>query len=169
MPSRLHRPNLCCWQSCHTAARSSLGGGVNLKRKAASALHMNVAREGLDCILGAAYLMTDEAYVFLDGDRAKVLRVTLQPKRASRLTSAVLHRRFRNELAAQKVRWAVANRNRPLRESLTGRAVRGEPLVDPVAAEKRREIEMLLGEVDAEIRTLGPAQQGRRTDRGTVR
>src|SRR5580704_16183305 len=41
---------------------------------------LDARKEGLEPILGAAYLLMDRAYAFIDGDKSKILTVTLRPK-----------------------------------------------------------------------------------------
>lgn len=129
----------------------------------ASALSFAVPKEGLEPILGAAYLMTDEAFVSLSGDKSKKLKVSLTPKPGSALKQAELEARFRAELSAQKVRWAIAKNNQPIREFIAEQAVLlangrleapEEPAADALSEEQRKEIEKLIAEVEDEIKTL---------------
>lgn len=133
-------------------------------KRSPAALSFTVSKEGLEPILGAAYLMTDEAFVSLSGDKSKKLAVSLAPKPGSALGQAELEARFRAELAAQKVRWAIAKNNQPIREFIAEQAVllangRLEAEPEPAAAdalseEQRKEIEKLIAEVEDEIKTL---------------
>lgn len=127
-------------------------------------LAFDVRREGLEPILGAAYLFMDRAYASLEGDKKKTLKVVLRPKAA---TSAAglkgLERAFRDELAAQKLRWAVARNNQSVREYVAENALAlaeefasraaapAEPAAEQLTAEQRSEIERLIAEVETEI------------------
>lgn len=119
---------------------------------------------GLESILGAAYLLTDRAYAELSGDRKKAITVRLRGKSAlSAKGLRALAAEFEAELATQKVRWAIAKNNLPVRESIAQMAVRlanapAQPLApapaDQLNDEQRREIERLIAEVEEEIRLM---------------
>ena len=130
-----------------------------------------VARDGLEPIMGACYLLMDRAYAFLEGDRARTLRVTLRPKDLKSRGAAdlkVLGETFVGELQTQKVRWAISRNNQPIREFIAEQAVLlangklPEPAQAPSAAPpaeelsdaQRQEIEKLIAEVEAEIKSL---------------
>src|SRR5689334_5992558 len=83
-----------------------------------------VKAAGLEPLLGAAYLLTDRAYVMLSGDRAKTLVVRLRPKKdAGKKGLEALAKAFEAELASQKVRWTIAKNNQSVREYLAEQAV----------------------------------------------
>ncbi len=85
---------------------------------------LDVPRNGLESILGAAYLMMDRAYVSIEGDRKTKLEVLLQsktPGAAPRLE--LLAQAFLAELETQKVRWAIARNNLPLRQHIVEQSV----------------------------------------------
>ncbi|UPT75708.1 MAG: hypothetical protein M0D55_08565 [Elusimicrobiota bacterium] len=130
---------------------------------------LDVKAHGLEPVLGAAYLLTDRAYVALGGDRAKILTVTLRPKNAKALKPRALADEFLSDLASQKVRWAVAKNNQPVREYVAEQAVliatgqikpaapaaaAPEPAVDELTDAQRLEIEKLIAEVESEIKTM---------------
>jgi His-Xaa-Ser system protein HxsD len=130
---------------------------------------LDVKAHGLEPVLGAAYLLTDRAYVSLGGDRAKVLTVTLRPKNAKALKPRALADEFLSDLASQKVRWAVSKNNQPVREYVAEQAVliatgqikpaapaaaAPEPAVDELTDAQRLEIEKLIAEVESEIKTM---------------
>lgn len=130
---------------------------------------LDVKAHGLEPVLGAAYLLTDRAYVELGGDRAKILTVVLRAKDAKKLKPRALADEFLADLAAQKVRWAVARNNQPIREYIAEQAVllatgqikpaapaaaAPEPAVDELTDDQRLEIEKLIAEVEAEIKTM---------------
>lgn len=114
--------------------------------------------------------MTDRAYARLDGDKAKSLRVTLTPKgpRGAKAVAA-LRDAFLAEFESQKVRWAIAVANKPIREYLVENAValaqgRAEPApaapaaAEELTADQRAEIERLIAEVETEIREMNDGQ-----------
>lgn len=125
---------------------------------------LSVPQETLEAILGAAYLLTDRAYARLDGDRERSVTVTLRPKAAAGLKE--LAETFVAELETQKVRWAIARNNLPIREFVAEQAVLlangklpaepapAAPPADELSADQRLEIEKLIAEVEAEIKTL---------------
>lgn len=131
---------------------------------------LDVKAHGLEPILGAAYLLMDRAYVLLSGDRAKTLVVSLRAKNPKALSPKALAAEYLSDLAAQKVRWAVARNNQPIREYIAEQAVliasgkiqppaapaaaAPEPAVDQLTDDQRLEIEKLIAEVEAEIKTM---------------
>jgi His-Xaa-Ser system protein HxsD len=135
------------------------------KRKArARGCTFNPSREGLEPLLGAAYLMMDRAYVRLSGDRKKALTVEFFPKDPA-VSAASLEKEFRAELEGQKLRWQLARHNQPIREYIaeqavllaTGRAAPPPPqegAADQLTDEQRSEIEKLIAEVEDEIKTM---------------
>ena len=125
---------------------------------------LDVRKEGLEPILGAAYLFMDRAYAFLEGDKSKALTVTLRPKVAGGAAERVaLKRAFEDELTSQKLRWAVARNNQPVREYVAENALAlaeefasraaapAEPAAEELTSEQRSEIERLIAEVETEI------------------
>jgi His-Xaa-Ser system protein HxsD len=126
---------------------------------------LDARSDGPEPILGAAYLLMDRAYAFISGDKAKTLSVTLRPKGARNADAlAALKRAFEEELAAQKLRWAVARNNRTVREYVAENALAlakefderapssaAAPAAEQLTVEQRSEIERLISEVEAEI------------------
>lgn len=118
--------------------------------------------------MGAAFLLTDRAFVLLSGDRAKTLSVRLRPKKGGgKKALEALAKAFEAELESQKIRWAIAKNNQPVREYLAEQAVllaqgRGEPeaeapaepAADQLTDAQRSEIEKLISEVEDEIKTM---------------
>ena len=98
-------------------------------------------------------------------DRAGVLRVSLSPKPGKEGDLALA---FRRELEAQKVRWAIARNNLPVREYLAEQAVllasgqlpapeaapAAPPAQEQLSDAQRLEIEKLIAEVEEEIRAM---------------
>lgn len=122
--------------------------------------------EGYAAALGAAYLMTDEGYVAVSGDKKKLVTITLKPKPSTKLSAKQLGERFLAEWATQKVRWAITRNNQPIREFITEQAVllaNGHepaasepetPAADVLTTEQRSEIEKLIAEVEEEIKVM---------------
>ena len=128
-------------------------------------LELDGSVHGPEPILGAAYLMMDRAYAFVESAKAKTLRVTLRPKGARGAADlAALKQAFADELAAQKLRWAVARNNREVREYVAENALAlsaefaaraaaapAATVSDELTAQQRGEIERLIAEVETEI------------------
>jgi His-Xaa-Ser system protein HxsD len=142
---------------------------VPLQLTAAHAeLSLDVKKDGLESVFGAAYLMMDKAFVSLSGDRAKKIVVTLRPKDAKAVMPSALAEEFLLDLESQKVRWAVAKNNLPIREFIAEQAVliangsipapaapvASEPATEQLTDEQRAEIEKLIAEVESEIKTM---------------
>jgi His-Xaa-Ser system protein HxsD len=135
-------------------------------------LVLDPRREGLEPILGAAYLMMDRAYASLSGDKAKSLTVTLRPKAARGAADLkALKSAFEAELAAQKLRWAVARNNQSVREYVAENALTladefakraaapAEPAAEQLTVEQRSEIERLIAEVETEISEMNSKKE----------
>lgn len=127
--------------------------------------NLKISAEGLEPIFGAAYLLTDRAFVSLEGDRAKSIKVQLRLKRTTPGALKKLAETFINELETQKVRWAIAKNNLPIREYVAEQAVllangklpptdAAQPASEELNDEQRREIEKLIAEVEDEIKTM---------------
>lgn len=130
----------------------------------------DVKKEGLESIFGAAYLMMDRAYVSLSGDRAGKVEVVLRPKDPKALKLRALAEEFVSDFESQKIRWAVAKNNLPIREFIAEQAVLiangtiappsaasaapPEPAAEQLTDEQRAEIEKLISEVESEIKTM---------------
>jgi His-Xaa-Ser system protein HxsD len=85
---------------------------------------LDVPKNGLECILGAAYLMTDRAFVWIEGERGKTAEVFLKSKTPrTKAQRDLLARDFLAELETQKVRWAIAKNNLALRQAIIEQAV----------------------------------------------
>ncbi len=143
---------------------------VAVKLSAAEAvLSLDVKQEGLESVYGSAYLMMDKAFVSLSGDRTKTVAVTLRAKDPKAVKPKALADEFLSDLASQKVRWAVAKNNLPIREYIAEQAVliangtvpppsaaaaAPEPTAETLTDEQRAEIEKLISEVESEIKTM---------------
>lgn len=138
-------------------------------------LSLEVKAQGLEPIYGSAYLMMDKAYVSLGGDRAKTVVVTLRAKNPKAVSPRALADEFLSDFEAQKVRWTVARNNLPIREFIAEQAVliangtikppsaaaaAPEPVAEELTDDQRAEIEKLISEVEAEIKTMNDKKIG---------
>lgn len=129
---------------------------------------LDVKTIGLEPIFGAAYLMMDKAFVSLTGDRAGKVGVVLRAKDPKALKPKALAAEFLSDLESQQVRWAISRNNQPIREHIAEQAVliangsipppaapsAPEPAAEQLTDEQRSEIEKLISEVEAEIKTM---------------
>lgn len=130
---------------------------------------LDVKKEGVESIFAAAYLMMDKAFVSLSGDRAKTVIVVLRAKDPGAAEPKALAEEFLSDLESQKVRWALAKNNLPIREFVAEQAVLiangsvpppsapsapPEPPAEQLTDDQRAEIEKLISEVEAEIKTM---------------
>lgn len=145
------------------AAKAALGAPVFSLLSVSYSL--SVKAHGLEPLLGAAYLLTDRAFVMLSGDRAKTLTVRLRPKKqGGKKVLQALAAAFEAELSSQKMRWTLAKNNQPVREYLAEQAVvlaqnppapaPAEPAAEQLTDAQRLEIEKLISEVEDEIKTM---------------
>lgn len=88
-----------------------------------------------DAIMGAAYVFIDRCYVWLDANHGGddyMIRLSGRDAMDADALDA-LAGEFANELLAQALRQRIADQNRPLLETVVGRAVHGA--MGPVSAE----------------------------------
>ena len=132
---------------------------------------LSVKNYGLEPILGAAYMMMDRMFVALAGDSKKTIQVSLRAKPDVKTPMAVLAKDFAAELRTQELRWALAKNNLPVREFIAEQAVLlangritppaaapEEPAAEELSVEQKSEIEKLIAEVEAEIKTMNEAK-----------
>jgi His-Xaa-Ser system protein HxsD len=128
--------------------------------------------DGPEPVLGAAYLMMDRAYALVEPAASGALRVTLRPKGARGSAELkALESAFQDELAAQRLRWAVARNNISVREYVAENALSlaeefasrpaaaPEPANEQLTADQRAEIERLIAEVETEISDMNRDQK----------
>jgi len=78
----------------------------------------------LEAIYGASYTFLDRAYVFLDGDPNKIIRIYLKGKeKFSQKDLEKLVGEFSNELLNYALRIKIAERNKRIREYIVGTAL----------------------------------------------
>ena len=75
----------------------------------------------LDVIYSAAYVFIDKAYVIIDGDPKKEVKVLLKPKKESDLEKLGLE--FSNELLNYAFYKKQSNKNKGIREAIMQRAL----------------------------------------------
>lgn len=122
------------------------------RRSSAWALTLRVRAVDELAFLGAAYLMTQDAYVAL-GREGRVRTVTLWPK-ASRPREG-LEAAFRSEYQNQRLRWSLARAGLGPRREILGRALAmpgelGEArAIEPgLSPQQREEMSRLLAEAE---------------------
>lgn len=133
-----------------------------------------VGPDGVEPLLGAAYLMTDRCYAALGGDRKTTLEITLWGKRPLDAAGLrALAADFARELESQRLRWAIARHNLPVREyvqelavQLAQRPPEPPPPETPDGGEElseaqRKEIDALIAEVESEIAELKQSPAGK--------
>lgn len=87
-------------------------------------LRINPRLYSLEAIYGACYVFIDRAYIFLDGNPAKEIKVCLKGRR--RMAFKALERlagEFQNELLNYALREKIARHTRRIREYIVGRAI----------------------------------------------
>lgn len=132
-----------------------------------------IGPDGVEPLLGAAYLMTDRCYAALGGDRKTTLEITLWGKRPLDAAGLrALAADFARELESQRLRWAIARHNLPVREyvqelavQLAQRPPEPPPTETPGGGEElseaqRKEIDALIAEVESEIAELKQSPAG---------
>ena len=131
-------------------------------------LSVPIGPDGIEPVMGAAYLMTDVAYARIEEASPKRARLVLGLKPGQALKAAELKDRFLGELEAQRLRWAILRENRELREFVAEQAVllasgrlpepepapAPAPAVEELSAEQRADIDRLIAEVEAEIKEM---------------
>lgn len=132
-----------------------------------------VKPDGLEVLMGAAYMMIDRYCVRLGGDKKKSLAITLfgkAPLGKKELQEAAVS--FQNELITQRVRWQIARENLPVREYIQELAIKiaqtppqapqAEQAAgsDELSEAQRKEIDALIAEVESEIQSLKKTPAG---------
>lgn len=97
-----------------------------------------------ECVIKAAYVFLDKAYVHLDED-VKCWIVELEAKEGQQITKLQLQKEFENELIAQAVRLSVFKRTHTLREMLLARAM-SSSLIEGDEVMKQLDIDEQIGQ-----------------------
>ena len=116
---------------------------------------MDLGKFSLDAARYAAYAVSDEAYVFISSAGKGRVAVALAPKKGG--VAGGLKKRFLAELADEKLREAVSDGNRELREFLTLKALSGKTERKPepdsaLTPEQEKELADLIAQVEKEIK-----------------
>lgn len=114
--------------------------------------------QGLDAVRYAAYAVSDAAYVFIAPAGGAAVTVELTPKTAA--AAKGLARRFREELRDEKLRAAITDANRELREFMILKALSHEaapvagaaPEDSGLTPEQEKELDALIAQVESEIK-----------------
>lgn len=97
-----------------------------MKNKEELSFSLNANIYSFESILGAAYSFLDRAYIFLDGDPKKNIKVVLKLKKeSSGLNPESLKGEFLNELLGQSLRLKLAKDNKKIQEYIVGQALFG--------------------------------------------
>jgi His-Xaa-Ser system protein HxsD len=118
-----------------------------------------------DDIRYAAYAVSGSAYVFLEPGKKGEITVTLEPKPAGAVQNhAALEKKFIAELKDEKMRSAIADANRELRDFIVLKALTS--VAAPAPAEdsgftpaQEKELDDLIAQVEREIKTETAGKQ----------
>lgn len=96
-------------------------------KEGAALLEIDASLYPLDALYGAAYVLIDRAYVFLDRPKEGAYRATLAPKKgeADEATLRALAGEMANELLACAYRHRITQDNRAAIEAVTMQAIAG--------------------------------------------
>lgn len=130
-----------------------------MKKQANKTISIRVSLKdrNLDAVRYAAYAVSDAAYVFVRSAGKGAVTVEFTPKNGS--PAKDLSRRFQEELADEKIRAAIFDSNRDLREFMILKALAYEET--PAAAksddsgltpEQESELDALIAQVESEIK-----------------
>ena len=136
-----------------------------MKRRAGktAVIKVRTGKYSLDAVRYAAHAVSGGAYVFIR-PAAGGVAVELIPK--SSLSAKTLSTRFRSELKDEKLRAAISDANRDLREFMILKALSYEepPAVVPedscLTPEQERELDALIAQVEKEIREESAGKSG---------
>lgn len=116
---------------------------------------VNLKKYSLEAVRYAAYAVSDKAFVMVKGVTGSSVSVGLTPKCGK--PAAGLKAGFLAELEDEKLREAVSDNNRELREFLVLKALTPEKKQEQAAdsgltAEQEKELEDLIAQVEGEIK-----------------
>ncbi len=95
-----------------------------LKKQNKIILRLNPRLYSLETIYGACYVFIDRAYIFLDGDPQKEIKISIKAKRKIPLQMLkALVGEFQNELLNYTLREKISKNNRKIREYIIGKAL----------------------------------------------
>ncbi len=118
-------------------------------------IKVDLKKYSLDAVRYAAYAVSDEAFVFISTAGKDFVAVALSPREGAPLPR--LKARFLAELEDEKLREAVSDNNRELREFLTLKALSAEKKPAPapdsgLTQEQEKELADLISQVEKEIK-----------------
>lgn len=120
-----------------------------MKNKGQISITLNAKIYPIESILGATYAFLERAYIFLDGDPEKKIRVDLMLKNGIKgFDEESLKGEFLNELVTQNLRLKLAKENRKLQEYIVGQALFS---ATPQRASQDDEIDRML---ESELKAL---------------
>jgi len=134
-----------------------------------TSVKVNLKKYSPEAVRYAAYAVSDEAFVMVRGGRRGSAAVDLTPRGG--LSGRGLKARFLSELDDEKLREAVSDDNRELREFLVRKALSPEPEPEPepeaaadsgLTPEQEKELADLIAQVEDEIKA--EKRSGRRED-----
>lgn len=110
----------------------------------------------------AAYAVSGAAYVLLEPGKKGQVVVTLEPRRdGAGMRDAGLKKRFLSELKDEKLRSALADANRELREFMVLKGLSPAPAAPPrgddsgLTSAQEKELDELIAQVEREIKSEG--------------
>ena len=129
-------------------------------------IKVSLKKHSLDAVRYAAYAVSGAAFVFLKMAGKNAVTVELASKKNPSASSAVLKHRFLSELADEKLREAVSDDNRELREFLILKALSGperpaQSRDSGLTAEQEKELEDLIAQVEKEIKLDSRSRKSR--------
>ncbi len=137
-------------------------------------LNVSLKDQDLDVVRYAAYAVSDAAHVFIKPASKGAVALELSPKRLS--VAKTLPGRFREELKDEKLRAAIFDANRELREFMILKALSYD---DKTAAaqkedsgltpEQESELDALIAQVESEIKKESAGKTGAKDPLGITR
>lgn len=108
-----------------------------LKKQNKIIFYLNPRLYSLEAIYGACYVFIDRAYIFLDGDPKKEIKIYIKAKRKIPLQMLEgLVGEFQNELLNYILRAKISKNTRKIREYIVGKALFSIP--DSLPEEKEK-------------------------------
>lgn len=120
-------------------------------------------KNNLKVIRYAAYLFTEDYYVFLK-KKGKNYQITISPKKdIKNISAAIVKKDFESKLKEETLRYEIYQKNKPLREFLIKKAIlEGDKIASisqdfnqetTLTKEEKKELEKIIKEVEEELKT----------------
>jgi His-Xaa-Ser system protein HxsD len=95
-----------------------------LKKQNTIVIRLNPKLYSMEAVLGSCYVFIDRAYIFLDGDPKKEIKIFIKAKQKlpSKKLEAIVGE-FQNELLNYALRERINKSNRKVREYIIGKAL----------------------------------------------